>query len=80
MRKLRAIKSPFVDVTGKPIYHGNKLNGMWHDFTVRFRDGIWYRYDASGIYIDPNNRWSKLENDQYHRIIDDQIILMEVES
>jgi hypothetical protein len=79
MRNLRPMKSPFKDVTGKPIYHGNIVGGMWNNFVIRFRDGVWYRYDATGAYIDPNNRWSELRNDQYHRIVDDQIILLEVQ-
>lgn len=75
MRKLRALKSPYVDVTGKPIYHGNILGGLFCSFIARCRDGVWYKYDSTGIYMDSNNRWSKLESDTY-RIVDDQITLV----
>lgn len=65
-RHLKALKSPFVDKFGEPLWDGNVVNtstGLFSFFgarEVKFERGTWYLIDLFGIFIDNSNRYTPL--------------------
>lgn len=88
-RHLKALKSPFVDKFGEPLWDGNVIHLVTGDMLtdaffrplarreVVFERGEWWLYDSFGLFIDQSRRYTKLTDAGAKKtlIINDKVAL-----